>query len=169
MQNVYSKSSYSKNYLFLVLIPMALLLGQCTDPMEEELFETVEKSEVPQMVNQRKTGVLPGGALFEIVLPPANWNGELVIWAHGYVNFNEPLALPDDAVEGVPISAIVNQLGYAYATTSYRENGLIVQKAILDLDKLVKQFVKEFRRSEAHLLSWWIRGRHHYGTGHGTK
>ncbi|MGI9544800.1 MAG: hypothetical protein ACR2MX_16170 [Cyclobacteriaceae bacterium] len=145
MSEVYSQlSSSKKNLFFLIFALIALLLLQCTDPMEEELFSAVEKSEAPQMIDHRKTGVLPSGALFEIAVPPQNWNGELVVWAHGYVNFNEPLALPDDAVDGVPISIIVNQLGYAYASTSYRDNGLIVQDAILDLEELVDQFKADF-------------------------
>jgi hypothetical protein len=46
------------------------------------------------------TGVLPSGALSLICVPPAGWNGELVVFAHGWVPFNQPLgfyhlALPD--------------------------------------------------------------------------
>ena len=80
-------------------------------------------------------GTLPGGALSRICFPP-NWNGDAVLWAHGYVSAFEPLALPDDAVGGVLVQDIVLGLGYAYASTSYRDNGLIAVAAVDDLSQL---------------------------------
>src|SRR5437762_11950576 len=38
------------------------------------------------------TGVLPSGA-FSLVCIPYSWNGAVVVYAHSYVNFNEPLQL----------------------------------------------------------------------------
>ncbi len=80
-------------------------------------------------------GTLAGGALSRICFPP-DWNGDAVLWAHGYVSPFEPLALPADDVEGVPVEAIVLGLRYAYATTSYRANGLVAVDAIEDLTQL---------------------------------
>jgi pimeloyl-ACP methyl ester carboxylesterase len=67
---------------------------------------------------------------------PAVWNGDLVIYAHGYVAFNEPLKLPDDEMEGISVSKTVNDLGYGYATTSYRHNGFVIDDAVNDLREL---------------------------------
>ena len=36
-------------------------------------------------------GVLPSGGLSLICIPTSGWNGDLLVWAHGYVAFNEPL------------------------------------------------------------------------------
>jgi pimeloyl-ACP methyl ester carboxylesterase len=80
-------------------------------------------------------GVLEHGALYRICFPD-NWNGDLVLYAHGYVEPASPLALPDDQVNGQSISSTVNSLGYAYATTSYRANGLVVPEATEDLVEL---------------------------------
>jgi len=80
-------------------------------------------------------GVLEHGALYRICFPD-NWNGDLVLYAHGYVEPTSPLALPDDQVNGQSISVTVNGLGYAYATTSYRANGLVVPEATEDLLEL---------------------------------
>ena len=80
-------------------------------------------------------GALPGGALYRVCFP-GDWNGDLVVYAHGYVRPDLPLAIPDDAVEGVPISTVVNALGYAFATTSYRANGLVADVAVEDLVEL---------------------------------
>jgi len=84
-------------------------------------------------------GVQPGGALYRICMP-AEWNGDLVIYAHGYVSPFEPLAIQDNEVNGVPVSTIINGLNYAFATSSYRENGLVVPEAVQDLVELAGIF-----------------------------
>lgn len=84
------------------------------------------------------------GALYRICFPQS-WNGELVLYAHGYVTAAEPLALPDDRVGGQPVSEVVNGLGYAYATTSYRANGLVADLAADDVAQLVQEVRRRFR------------------------
>jgi hypothetical protein len=78
---------------------------------------------------------LASGALYQLCFPPT-WNGDVVYWAHGYVDPSEPVQLPNDAIGGTPVAAIVTGLGYGYATTSYRANGLIADKAVDDLNLL---------------------------------
>jgi hypothetical protein len=89
----------------------------------------------PPFVGCSPPAVQPGGALYQVCFPAA-WNGDAVIWAHGYVGVHEPLAVPDDAIGGTPVAAIVTSLGYAYATTSYRRNGLAADVAVQDLEEL---------------------------------
>ena len=81
-------------------------------------------------------GTLESGAL-SLICFPAAWNGDLVLYAHGYVQPGAPLALPDDQAGGISISDAVTSLGYAYATTSYRANGLIADQAVEDVAQLV--------------------------------
>src|SRR4051812_19152553 len=81
-------------------------------------------------------GGLQTGALYRICFP-ASWNGDLVLYAHGYVAPQDPLALPDDRIGGQSASATVTELGYAFATTSYRSNGLVAADAVDDLLELV--------------------------------
>ena len=88
-----------------------------------------------------ETGVLAHGAKSLICVPPVGWNGQLVVFAHGYVAVNEPLnfyhlTLPD----GTSIPALVEGLGFAFATTSYRKNGLAVLEAVEDMKELVEAF-----------------------------
>jgi pimeloyl-ACP methyl ester carboxylesterase len=80
-------------------------------------------------------GVLASGALYRVCFP-SPWNGNLVIYAHGYVEPGQAIALPSDQVGGQSIAGTVNGLGYAYATTSYRANGLVVPEATEDLADL---------------------------------
>jgi pimeloyl-ACP methyl ester carboxylesterase len=80
-------------------------------------------------------GVLEHGALYRICFPPT-WNGDLVLYAHGYVPANQDIALPEDLIGGQSISGTVTGLGYAFATTSYRANGLVAPEATEDLVEL---------------------------------
>ncbi len=89
-------------------------------------------------------GVHGNGAKYCITLPSeGDWNGDLVIFAHGYVSVREPLEIPWDQLilpDGTPMPAIVNDLGYAFATTSYSENGLAVVRGVIDILDLVEVF-----------------------------
>ena len=91
-------------------------------------------------------GTLSTGALYKIWMPDS-WNGELVVFAHGYVSPGEPIAIPEDQLtlsDGTYIPDLVTDMGYAFATTSYRENGLAVQEGIIDLAELVYKFKDMF-------------------------
>src|SRR5262245_53516580 len=69
-------------------------------------------------------GAQASGAIYRICMP-ATWNGDLVIYAHGYVGFNEPVAIPEDQLslpDGTSVPELVNSLGFAFATTSYSTN-----------------------------------------------
>jgi len=86
-------------------------------------------------------GVLPHGALSLICVPP-NWNGALVVYAHGYVSSGEPLGFyhltTPDGTTSVP--ALAMALGYAFATTSYRKNGLAILEGVEDMQELIQAF-----------------------------
>jgi pimeloyl-ACP methyl ester carboxylesterase len=95
----------------------------------------------PVIVGPCQDGVLPGGALSRICVPSSGWNGDLVVWAHGYTAFNEPLdfqnlVLPD----GSSLTDLVQSLGFAFATTSYRQNGLAILEGVDDIRELVAAF-----------------------------
>jgi pimeloyl-ACP methyl ester carboxylesterase len=60
------------------------------------------------------------------------------------VNPFDPVAIQDDVVGGVQGSQLITGLGFAFATTSYRNNGLIVFEAEQDLLRLVQTFQRLF-------------------------
>jgi len=80
-------------------------------------------------------GSLEHGALYQICFP-ATWNGDVVLYAHGHVPADRELALPNDQVGGQSLTVTVNGLGYAYATTSYRRNGLLGPEGADDMVEL---------------------------------
>jgi pimeloyl-ACP methyl ester carboxylesterase len=82
------------------------------------------------------------GAVYRICMPD-RWNGNLVLFAHGYVAANEPVAIPEDQLvlpDGTSIPGLINALGFAFATTSYATNGLALPQALDDLVDLVGIF-----------------------------
>ncbi|MCB9133961.1 MAG: alpha/beta hydrolase [Anaerolineales bacterium] len=81
-------------------------------------------------------GVQTSGALYQICMP-TTWNGDLVVYAHGYVTPDAPLAIPAEAAS---IGNLATFLGYGFATTSYSVNGLAVLPALDDLTDLVALF-----------------------------
>lgn len=88
---------------------------------------------VDMSTTSRWAGVL-GGAAYRIEVP-ANWNGELVMYAHGYAG--EGLSL--NAVDTV-IRRHLIQNGYAWATSSYSKNSYDVRAGIEDTNKLALNF-----------------------------
>jgi pimeloyl-ACP methyl ester carboxylesterase len=89
-------------------------------------------------------GVLEHGALYRICFPES-WNGDLVLYAHGYVPAHREIALPEDVIGGQSISGALTGLGYAFATTSYRANGLVAPEAtedLVDLDAAVRRLYR---------------------------
>lgn len=98
-------------------------------------------------------GVSSAGALWMICIPADGWDGNLLVWAHGYTAFNEPLdfqhlSLPD----GTSIPALVQQMGMAFATTSYRQNGLAILEGADDVRDLVALFPSVAGRAPNHVF-----------------
>lgn len=86
-------------------------------------------------------GTLPSGAKWRFCVPSAGWNGDLVLWAHGYTAPGLPLdfqnlTLPD----GTPIPDLVQSQGFAFGTTSYRRNGLAILEGVQDMRELAQAF-----------------------------
>jgi len=86
------------------------------------------------------TGTASDGSLYEIV-KPANWNGQLVLYAHGIVDPQLPIALPSDSTFLDFRDAIV-AAGYAVAYSSFAANGFAIEEGIRDTDQLRAEFAK---------------------------
>lgn len=88
-------------------------------------------------------GAQGSGATYRICMP-AQWNNKLLVYAHGYVAPNQPVGIPEDQMKlpgtTTSVDQLVNSLGYAFATSGYRRNGLAVREAVDDLIDVVKIF-----------------------------
>ena len=83
-------------------------------------------------------GTLPSNALSLICLPTSGWNGDLVVYAHGYVPPGPQLVFANlDLPGGGSLPTLTQRLGYAFATTSYRQNGLAILEGADDIRELI--------------------------------
>jgi pimeloyl-ACP methyl ester carboxylesterase len=94
---------------------------------------------------------------------PSPWNGQLVVYAHGYVDPSQSLSLPpelnlflpDSSLNPASLPAVLLSQGFAVATTSYRKNGYAVEQGGQDIDALVsyaKQSVLPATISRVYLI-----------------
>ncbi len=74
------------------------------------------------------------GAGYRIEVP-ANWNGDLVLYAHGYRGEG-----PELTVSNWPIRNHLVAEGYAWAASSYRANGYVPGTGAQDTHRLLQRF-----------------------------
>lgn len=144
---------------FYVSVSILLLFFSCSKmPTELTKVKESQKSELTAeqaiLLSQEtgstqscsvEDGYQSSGALYRIWMP-CSWNGDLVVYAHGYISPKEPLRIPIDQLElpdGTSIPEIINQLGYAFAVSSFSKNGLAVKEGVVDLVDLVDIFTKK--------------------------
>ena len=83
--------------------------------------------------SSRWSGVLKGSAY--MVEVPANWNGKLVMFAHGYAGIGPALSVAPPAIRRHLI-----QTGYAWAASSYSTNYYDVRAGVEDTNALALAF-----------------------------
>ena len=95
-------------------------------------------------------GVQSSGSIYRICMPTAGYNGNLVVWAHGFQDSGTPVSIPEDqlCVNDFCLPDIVNGLGFAFATNSYSKTGLAVRQGEADILDLVKIFAAEHGRPQ---------------------
>jgi hypothetical protein len=88
-----------------------------------------------------RDGRLATGSLYRLCVPRP-WNGELIVYNHGYTSPFEPLHIPDDNLGGTSVSDLVTQLGFAFIAGSYPKNGLAVKQGVTDAVRLAQLFAR---------------------------
>lgn len=87
---------------------------------------------------------------------PSNWNGVLLVYAHGYrdradhpgeVDNRTPDIAPNPALESVLLGQ-----GYALSGSAYKNNGWAVEEGIVDLKNLVYFFRRKVNRPNKVIL-----------------
>jgi pimeloyl-ACP methyl ester carboxylesterase len=122
----------------LAVRAVALLIALTAAPATPVLAESAPAFATPGACKETQ---LASGARARVCVPRDRWNGNLVVYAHGYVSPFAPLTfaglqLPD----GTDLPNLVQKLGFAFATTTYRQNGLAVLDGVDDVIDLVKAF-----------------------------
>ncbi len=145
-------SKYVKVFLVLTLIaallptiPAAAKPPQPPQPPPSPLVLEPNWGVQPAIPTNCQLGSDPNGSQTLICVPDVGWlqlQATVIIFAHGYVNPYFPAkTIPwdqmtlTDPVSGARtfLPTLVTNMGYYFATTSYRANGLVVQDAIQDL------------------------------------
>jgi hypothetical protein len=80
-------------------------------------------------------------ALYQICWP-TDWNGGFIVYGHGYTFAGLPLAIPAEVATLAPFAL---SQGFAFASTSYRVNGLAIPEGTEDMAALAG-----IVRQEAH-------------------
>ena len=91
-------------------------------------------------------GLQASGSIYRICMPPDGlYNGNLVIWAHGFQDAGQPIAIPDSqlCLGAVCLPDLITQLGFAFATNSYSKTGLAVLQGRDDIVDLVGIFAAQ--------------------------
>ena len=86
-------------------------------------------------------GEIGPGALHAL-FRPAGWNGDLVLYAHGYVFPDAPIALPDID----PLREGILALGFGVAYSSYSENGFAIKDGLIRTRQLIGLFTSKLGR-----------------------
>ena len=94
------------------------------------------------------------GAYYLIAIP-ADWNGVLVLHAHGGPTLGPPKA--ERTAEDLQRWAVMVRAGYAWAGSTFRDGGVQVQAAAEDTERLRRLFLRHVaqpRRTVLHGQSW---------------
>ncbi|TAJ14683.1 hypothetical protein DMA11_04750 [Marinilabiliaceae bacterium JC017] len=143
MRNNIGSGTWMRPFLFWMLLITLSLLNACRT---DEEIRPMEDPQADQLKNYALDENLYGGTYsggqWVLALPPL-WNAlpveqrNLLIYAHGIVDPDEDPALPDDEIGGRPVAEIILGMQWAFATTSYRETGLVVKEAVQDVKALM--------------------------------
>jgi pimeloyl-ACP methyl ester carboxylesterase len=124
-----------------ILAAVALLLAACVDSTDRPASPVAPLASTAapdgDAIIDGSTGP---GSLYRLARP-ANWNGDLVIYAHGYVYPDQPVALPP---EGDQFIGMFGAQGFAVAFSSYSENGSVVKDGAQRTHQLLGIFTSKF-------------------------
>jgi pimeloyl-ACP methyl ester carboxylesterase len=91
-------------------------------------------------------GVQSSGSIYRICMPPADqYNGILVIWAHGFQDAGTPVEIPEDqlCIGDFCIPEVINGLGFGFATNSYAKTGMAIKQGKADIIDLVSIYAAQ--------------------------
>ncbi len=108
---------------------------------------------LPGVAQQVITGSVADGSLFEFDVP-ANWNGDLVVYAHGIFDPQAALILPSQDTASdfhLVLPELLNR-GYAVASSSWSSNGYAVKDGVERTHQLSGLFVSRVGAPNRTLL-----------------
>lgn len=100
-------------------------------------------------------------AVYRICMP-ATWNGDLLIYAYGYVSPLRPVEIPDEQIKppgsSLGFDEFATSQGYAFAVSDYGTNGLAVKPGMDHIIDLIDVFTGLERVPEKVILVGFSEG-----------
>ena len=94
----------------------------------------------PALAQDIVDGSTGPGSVYRLIRPP-NWNGILLLYAHGYVSPAAPVGISPDAQL---VASLVVPQGFAVAISSFSENGWVVKDGTQRTHQLLGLFTSKF-------------------------
>lgn len=135
-QNIFMTIKKIVGPVSAILVTLAFLLGSSVASAAKPPAYFVDESKLP-------FDALPGAtaswgvhtrAGYRIEVPD-DWNGELVMWAHGFRGTGLELT-----VDNHPLRALLIAQGYAWAASSYNRNDYDIASGVQSTHALLKRF-----------------------------
>jgi pimeloyl-ACP methyl ester carboxylesterase len=137
--------------LFLTVLAAVATFGCAEQMLEPEtaMEEPFLSKNTGSTVTEVHGRIGPGSEYALFV--PTNWNGDLALYAHGFIDPALPIDLPTaDDIE--PLRDELVALGYAVAYSSFSENGLAIKDGARRTQQLRGIFVSKFSVPERTYL-----------------
>jgi pimeloyl-ACP methyl ester carboxylesterase len=127
---------------FLTALAVLVSLGACgaDTPTSPDLAPSAAKVASPPSATVETAGGFTGPGSLYALYKPTQWNGRLVIYAHGYVDPDLGVSLP--AIE--PLRDALVAQGFAVAYSSYSENGFAIKDGVQRTHQLKGLFRARF-------------------------
>ncbi len=134
-------------------------------PQDERIFPVGDSGSfepIEGLTGTLKQGVDSKGAIYRYEVP-ASWNGDLVMYAHGFrgcVADEESGALVPLTVDNPPLREYFLATGYAWAASSYSKNCYDVKDGVESTNRLARIFAEEVGAPEKTLITGFSMGGH---------
>ncbi|QBY02953.1 phthalyl amidase [Thalassotalea sp. HSM 43] len=119
----------------LISFMLSVLVSLTTWANYQEFYVNQEKLPFTALDNAKAYYGVFNKAGYRIEVPD-DWNGELVMWAHGF----RRMGTLELTVDNHPMRAFLISQGYAWAASSYSRNDYDVSTAVQDTLALMKRF-----------------------------
>ncbi|WP_405220810.1 alpha/beta hydrolase [Lentisalinibacter sediminis] len=138
-------------------------------PQDDRVFPRSEEAFGPPLPipglqipdTERVQSIDSNGAIYRYEVP-ANWNGDLVMYAHGFRGCVDPVTgeLEPLEVENPPLREYYLSKGYAWAASSYSKNCYDVKDGVESTNRLWRIFAQEQGKPEKTLITGFSMGGH---------
>jgi pimeloyl-ACP methyl ester carboxylesterase len=155
-------NTHIRTLLLCTLALATLMLGACQDdpvaPGQDNALTPAERGvQELAVVNDANctsyAGVIGETNQYEICVP-TDWNGEFILYAHGFVDSYEPIQLPyKDNIDAIRDELV--GMGYAFGYCSFRENGFAVKDGIWATRVVGQIFRSKVKQEPAYT---WLMG-----------